>query len=89
MFQSLKLSKLSHLQIISITSSFRAFDLNFFNFNFFITSKYFVVNVINNKKYIIYRDVTLFVQQIKRIVRINVKDIVFHLHECLKKSTMQ
>ena len=88
-FQSLKSSKFQHLQVMSITTKFRTFDVNFFNLNFYITSKYFAENVVNNEKYIIYRDVILFVQQIKRIVRINVENIVFHLHECLKKFVMQ
>ena len=87
--QSSKFSKFQYLQIMFVTKKFKTSNLNFFNFNFFVTSKYSTDDVINNEKYIIYRDVTLFVQQIKRIVRINVENIVFHLHECLKKSAMQ
>ena len=87
--QSSKFSKFQHLQTMSVTKKFRASNLNFFNFNLFVTSEYPVDDVINSEKYTIYRDVTLFVQQIKRIARINVENIAFHLHECLRKSAMQ
>ena len=54
-----------------LTVNFKTSNIDFFVSNLIITFEYSASDVINVSKYIIYRDVILFVQQIKRIARIN------------------
>ena len=68
---------------------FKTSNIDFFVSSLIITFEYFANDVINVSKYIIYRDVILFVQQIRCIIRINFENIVSRLHECFRDFAMQ
>ena len=72
-----------------MTVDFKISNIDFFASNLIITFEYFANDVINVNKYIIYRDVILFVQQIKRNIRINFENIVSRFHECFRSFAMQ
>ena len=75
-----------HLQM---TINFKTSNIDFFVSNLIITLKYSTDDVINVNKYIVYRDVIFFVQQIKRIARINFENIVSRFYECFRNFAMQ
>ena len=64
---------------------FKLFNINYFHFN--LSNKHVADDyVIVSNKNTIFRDVYMFVQQIKRIV--NIKDVSNRLHLCLRSSVM-
>ena len=67
---------------------FKASDIGFFAPGLAITSEYPAGDVINVSKYTVYRDVVLFVQQVRRIARSSPEDIASRLHECLRGPAM-
>ena len=79
----------NHKKHLQMTINFKTSNIDFFALNLIITFEYFENDVININKYIIYRDVILFVQQIKRIVRISFENIVSRFHECFRNFAMQ
>ena len=78
-----------HKKHLQMTINFKSSNIDFFVSSLIITFEYFENDVINVNKYIIYRDVILFVQQIKRIVRISFENIVSRFHECFRDFAMQ
>ena len=78
-----------HKKHLQMTINFKTSNIDFFVSSLIIISEYFASDVINVNKYIIYRDVILFVQQIKRIVRINFENIVSRFYKCFRDFAMQ
>ena len=73
------------IQFIS-RNQFRAFDIEFFNSQ--LNTQYELKDVVQVKKTIYYRNVFLFVKQIKDTIIILSKDVVrINLFTCLKKTT--
>lgn len=72
-----------------LTIDFKTSNIDFFVSNLIVTSEYSANDVINVNKYIIYRVVILFVQQIRRIARTSSEDIASRLHKCLRDFAMQ
>ena len=71
-----------------LTINFKSSNIDFFVSNLIITFEYFANDVINVNKYIVYRDVIFFVQQIRRIVRFSFENIVSRFYECLRNFAM-
>ena len=78
-----------HKKHLQMTINFKTSNIDFFVSSLIITSKYSTNDVINVNKYIVYRDVIFFVQQIKRIARISFENIVSRFHECFRDFAMQ
>ena len=69
-------------------SKIKLFNIKLFHFNLKIINEYLVDDILNNDKKIIYRDVLLFAQQIRRVNRIK-SWIEFYIHTCFRDAIMQ